>query len=845
MKTKFTRRIVRFLPALIFTTILIFLYLEYSVLNILDGNSTSNAKDVITLARNSIMISLIGITVTLAVGILYFYFVQYLPLKTLEEKLKAVTEKDAATLQQGLTELAYGNLTRIIKIDSEPIASRTNGFIGELIDVFNKLIQYLKEAGKEYNSATDEPCQRLFYVGADSYLEGRTCAEEMGKILNGKGKVAIIVERFDMIGQELRRKGFTNLLKEKYPLIQIIDVAESEGKDSKSFDETKNFIEKYTDLNGVYIAHGGSAAAASSRAISAANRQGKIKIVGHDLGKETMQCIMNGSIAATISQDEVGQGHDTTVHLFNSIVAGWTPSQPRILSKMEMVTPENYSQFWHPDRGLIESDETKKRRAKPIKKSNKEIKIAFLGREGHSFWESVKSGVDRAANELKEYNAKVEWVIPAGSHTSKGFNISAEYYGKAIDELAAQKYDGICVGIYDKNLIGYINRAVSKGVSVCSYNSEPLSFRGLFQTLNKRTKNLLDISTELVQTIESALNSSQYNTESMNKISESLNEESTSLNNASINMNQIRTAIEHIAHDSHIQKQASDEVAQSAYQISKAIESIKLSSNNVAESSKDSISVAAEGSNTVQHNLNLIRNIESLVKSFAERMEMLNKRSDQIEDIIKSIDEISGQTNLLALNAAIEAARAGEAGRGFAIVADEVKNLSGKSANATKQTSDLISGIKNDINSASQSIKEIVSKVKEGALSAENSGSAISKLFDSSVIAGEQIQTISDASNSVADNMTGLLSSIDKIKDVIEQNMSATEELSMAIKETVEMISNISGLSDSNTATVNKISEKINHSTQEIKNLEEVAEGLSNMANELQAGIVQFKVSKE
>jgi methyl-accepting chemotaxis protein len=823
--------------SLIFVTLGLILWKAFTLgeINSVTGNEIEKGKNVIVLSS---IFAIVLFILFLALN----YFQKIRPLKKIRAAASTIAEKDSLMFSKALTEMARGNLTSSLTLSKTQISSSTNGALGELVNSINVIISNLYDAGKEFNTATDEPCNRLLYIGADSYLEGRTCAETMGKILNGKGKVAIILEKDDIIGQNLRKNGFISLMNEQYPGIKILEFVESEVNETKIFNATLNFVNKYTDLSGIYLTHAGHACA---KALKQINKQGKILVVCHDLGNETMKYVAEGAITATISQDEIAQGHDPVIHSYNHIVAGWIPPTPRMLCKMDMITKENYSKFWSPSKGLIENEETKARRPKPLKKSTREIKIAFLGREGNAFWESVQSGVRNATTELQSYNAKVEWIIPKGSHTATGFDVTAKYYGKAIDDLVEQKYDGIIVGVFDKNLVGHINRAVARGVTVCTYNSEPLSFRGLLSVLNQRTKHLITLSQNVTKIVEHSLSSAGTNSESMNQIKDSLNEEATSVNTANGYMAQIEVAIHNIARDSYTQKIAADKVSTSAHHISKVVESVKASSSQVVKSSQEAIEVAKNGTKTVQTNLELMKLIEDAVEMFAQKMQLMADRSERIEEIIKSIEEISSQTNLLALNAAIEAARAGEAGRGFAIVAVEVKHLSEKSATATMQTSDLISGIKKDILEASSSIKEIVTKVKEGALSAEASGVAIDKLLHTSQDMSSQVENVASANNAVADDMDGLISEIDKITEVIEQNMSATEELSTGVKHTVEMINNISGLSDFNASTVTEIAEKISEAKEETAQLDHIAMTLSSMANELQAGIVQFKIEKD
>ncbi len=821
------------LITLIFISIEINGYIELTGAS--DTNSISGAKDILTYG-------VFGSAILIVMLVAYFYLMFYKPINSLSKKLKEISENDFASISTALTEMAQGNLTTNIKLETGLINTLKNGKVGEMTNRLNSIIESLNDASREFNSATDKPCQRLFYVGADSYIEGRTCGEAMGRMLNGKGKVAVVLESFNIIAHELRRKGFQNALREKFPSVQIIQTVETFLNADKSYNETSALLKRHPDLDGIYVTHGGSVV---GKAVYDSGKQGKLKVVCHDLADETMNFVSKGVINATLSQDVFAQGHDPVIHLFNHIAAKWNPVQPRLLTNIELVTLDNYANYWQAGKGIIETAEIASRRPKPLQKHNRQVKIAVLGREGDKFWNAFKSGVDAAALELRAFNATVDWIIPEGSHKNDIIDITAQYYGPAIEKCIEEKYDAISTGIFDKQLIPYINKAVEKGIVVATFNSEPRNLRGIFATMISRAKMLLSLSHKLAELAQMSVDASNYNSSAVEQMVKSLNEEASSVETASTNMSQIASSIENIARDSQDQKKAAEMVSSSAVDISHAVKSANENANNVVKASSDSIDIAKLGVQTVKQNLEQMKRIEETVGRFASQIEAMAKQSEQIEEIIETIEEIAEQTNLLALNAAIEAARAGEYGRGFAVVADEVRSLAERSANATKQTSSLINKVQKDISEAGGSIKLIVEKVKEGADTANKSGDVIDKLLSSSQNVSHQINEMAHANNDVASIMAGLLESIEKISSVIEQNMSATEQLSSGVVQTVEMINNVAVISRQNAATINDISEKTDKASNDAKEVDLVAAGLAEMADELQAATAQFKIESE
>jgi methyl-accepting chemotaxis protein len=210
-----------------------------------------------------------------------------------------------------------------------------------------------------------------------------------------------------------------------------------------------------------------------------------------------------------------------------------------------------------------------------------------------------------------------------------------------------------------------------------------------------------------------------------------------------------------------------EEVASQAAIVATAGEEMTATSTSIAqncsiaaEGSKRASEAASAGAAVVQETVQGMGRIAERVRESAHTVESLGARSDQIGTIIGTIEDIADQTNLLALNAAIEAARAGEQGRGFAVVADEVRALAERTTKATREIGDMIKSIQSETRSAVGVMEDGVKEAEKGTTEAARSGEALKDILDQinqvtlqvdqiTVAAEEQTATTSEISNNI------------------------------------------------------------------------------------------------
>ncbi|WP_342536618.1 methyl-accepting chemotaxis protein [Sporosarcina sp. FSL K6-3508] len=320
-------------------------------------------------------------------------------------------------------------------------------------------------------------------------------------------------------------------------------------------------------------------------------------------------------------------------------------------------------------------------------------------------------------------------------------------------------------------------------------------------------ENFNTMSNSLKETIKKIAHESQQ----LSATSEELAASSIENQTAS---NEISESIQFVATGTDEQDAAMKNAVGIINEVYKHVDDVTVSMDNVSNSIHYSTETAIQGSDVVEQTVNQMVEIDKNVSSSAEKISMLNEKSNEIRQISFIIQSISEQTNLLALNAAIEAARAGEHGKGFAVVADEVRKLAEQSSNSALQINEIIQDIEDGIEDSMGLVNLGVSSAKEGMKLVNESGKAFGEIKDSILAGTTKISEVNIA--------------MENMKNHIAEVVVHIEDVSKTSIEVNNYSQNVAASSEEMSASMEEVSS--------------VSHELARMSNELEVAIQEFKL---
>jgi methyl-accepting chemotaxis protein len=375
-----------------------------------------------------------------------------------------------------------------------------------------------------------------------------------------------------------------------------------------------------------------------------------------------------------------------------------------------------------------------------------------------------------------------------------------------------------------------------------AFENMVMNLRHLVSQLMESSHNVSQASKELAIVSEQAGQVTSQIAITIQQVAKGTAEQSEDATRTANAVEKLTRAIDDVAQGAQEQAAAVDKMASIAVEISDGLKKVYGNASSVMENSNAAAQIARSGVSTVGETTQLMHNIRDKVNQSVQKVQEMGKRSQQIGAISETIDEIASQTNLLALNAAIEAAKAGQHGKGFGVVADEVRRLADRSSQATKEIDNLIVDIQKAIAEAVAAMDESKHEVDVGVAQTGEAGQALESILKAVEVVSQRAQGSVNSAQQMGALANELSQANEVVYSVIERNDAATKEMAARSNDVMQAIENIASVSEQNNAAVEEVSAATEQMNAQTAELTTSAQSLARMSQALLDLVNQFRL---
>ena len=407
-------------------------------------------------------------------------------------------------------------------------------------------------------------------------------------------------------------------------------------------------------------------------------------------------------------------------------------------------------------------------------------------------------------------------------------------YQREISAVAAAMADG--------DLTQSVQPKGERDVLGLAFQQMAASLREVIGQVKESAAGLAGTSDQLSHAAAQTSGVVQQVTQAVQNVAAGSQDTSHSAQASNAAVGQLGQAIDGIARGASDQARRVQAVSATATQMAAGVEQVASNAQSVAAASQQTKVSAESGARAVRETVDGMTEIKQVVATAAGKVQELGKLGEKIGAVVETIDDIAEQTNLLALNAAIEAARAGEHGRGFAVVADEVRKLAERSQRETRAIADLIREIQAGTKDAVGAMTQGSEKVEQGAARADEAGKALGEILAAVEATVSQVNGIATAAQEMAGGARGVVEDMGSISAVVEQSSAATEQMAAQAGQVRASIESIAAVAEESSAATEQVSASAEEMSAQVEEMSAQAEELAATAEQLKSLVARFQI---
>ncbi len=354
--------------------------------------------------------------------------------------------------------------------------------------------------------------------------------------------------------------------------------------------------------------------------------------------------------------------------------------------------------------------------------------------------------------------------------------------------------------------------AISAFLKITNFDQQLMLEAYTLGFVNEMTDQVDEVraqATTMERNTEAILKSMEQVSEAMSQLATGATEQANNSQEAAGNVQQLGEAISTVSQASENQAKAADSMTSMIEDLKTAITQINTSVESGIQTAETASTTSEKGADVVSQTVEGMDRISASVRDGSDLIGELGAKSDEIGKIIGVIEEVADQTNLLALNAAIEAARAGEQGRGFAVVADEVRKLAERVAGATKEIAELIAVVQDGVKASVTAMDKGTEEVSTGNELVSQAGNALKEILSSVESTNAEVTEIGKASSAMDRVMAQVVELVESVATGSQEAAASSEEMTALNAQVTKMVEQVAAVAEQTSASTEQVSASI------------------------------------